>query len=207
MSKEKMDKNQDHTSERKTPAMSRRSLLKGGISAMPAVLTLQSGAALARSSNLISVTHRGNHKDHWGRTLCLDTKSVDSVNGSRRVYDLGHPAYGRVAAIRDRQHYGLTPNGIREVDESLMCRRGGVYYYRERGRYRWHDSRRELSEQEMEQLTAMQAADSGLAGRADLRYGSGGYDGGWQRVKVHRGVLVSATALSSFSGNIVVKDI
>ncbi len=207
MPKEKMDKNQDHTGTGKTPAMSRRSLLKGGISAMPAVLTLQSGAALARSSNLISVSRRGDHKDHWGRTLCLDTKSVYPVDGSRRQYDLGHPAYGRVAAIRDREYYGLTPNGIREVDESMMCRRGGVYYYRKRERYRWHDSRRNLSEQEMEQLTALQAADSGIAGSANLQYGHGGHDGGWQRVKVHRGVLVSATALSSFSGNIVVKDL
>ena len=56
-------------------SVSRRSMLKGTATAMPAILTLQSGAALARSSNLIS-TIDYKSPDRHGRTLCLNLDSV-----------------------------------------------------------------------------------------------------------------------------------
>lgn len=201
--------NQDSTKEASKSSVSRRALLKGTISAMPAVLTLQSGAAFARSSNLISASPR-NHRDRWRRTLCLDLKSVYPVNGSRRLYDLGHPAYGRVGAIRDRDHVGVTRYGVRRVRESEMCTRGGTYYYRAGRNY----GSRGLSESDIQQITQMHAGDTGqvTATSASGYYGGqdsyyGGQQSDWRRVTVHRGVLVSATALSSFSGNIVVKDL
>lgn len=145
---------------------SRRSLLRGTVTAMPALLTLQSGAALARSSNLISAT-TSNAKDGRGRTLCLDTDSVTRVPGTDGLYDADDPAYGRVFAINDRQ-YRLEPrNRARRVSEEEMCNNGGVYYYKDRRRQ----------------------------GKR------------WQSVEVKKGVLVSATALSSFADAIHIYDL
>ena len=161
--------------------MSRRALLKGTITSMPAVLTLHSGAALARSSNLIR-TSTTSHKDRYDRTLCLETDSVYRARGTHgRAYDLGEPAYGRVGAINERDYYLKTRRGVRRVHESEMCRRGGTYYY----------------------LEGDPSASHTLAS-ADTSYGQ---NDAWQPVKVKRGVLVSATALSSFAGSIVYKDI
>lgn len=197
-----------------TPSVSRRSLLKGTVSAMPAVLTLQSGAAFARSSNLISASPH-NHKDRWQRTLCLDLKSVYPVDGSRRRFDLGDPAYGRVNAIRERDYYRVTSYGVRGASEGDMCKRGGTYYYRERqsSYRRGYGSGANLSQSDIEQISQMESNGFSQDASASMgSYGGGGSYGGyqeqqWRRVKLHRGVLVSATALSSFAGNIVVKDI
>src|SRR6056297_4326102 len=83
-------------------SISRRSLLKGSVKAMPVVLTLHSGAALARSSNLISGTVTP-HMDDARRTACLDTSSVDPA-GSPDLYDLGERPHARVHMINDRDH-------------------------------------------------------------------------------------------------------
>lgn len=156
------------TTERKPQRkpLSRRAILKGSVVAMPAVLTLQSGAALARSSNLISAT-KTSATDAQGRTLCLDVDSVYSAGGSGQVYDLGEPAYAKVSAITDRDYW--TFNGYRpeRITEAQMCEQGGVFYARP-DRYSW---------------------------------------GGWEETKVPRGMLVSATALSSFATDIVLTEL
>ena len=141
--------------------VSRRALLKGTVVTMPAILTLQSGAALARSSNLISAALPGT-TDHLDRTLCLDARYVDPVRfDSHEKYDLGEPADGQVCAINDRDHFLAATAGHGQVDEWEMCERGGTYYYKNRG---------------------------------------------WQQVDVPQGILVSATALSSFAGYIDIID-
>ena len=83
-------------------SLGRRAILKRGVVAMPAILTLQSGAALARSSNLISASHPRT-TDRRGRTLCIDSRSVYPAGGRRgaRVYDLGNPPHAVVNVIRD----------------------------------------------------------------------------------------------------------
>jgi len=113
-------------------AMSRRSLLKGSVKAMPIVLTLHSGAALARSSNLISGTVTP-HMDEHRRTACLDTSSVDPA-GSPDLYDLGERPHARVHMINDRDHRIDKNNGSgTSISEAQMCENGGTYYYHESG--------------------------------------------------------------------------
>ena len=68
--------------------MSRRQLLKGSVKAMPVVLTLHSGAALARSSNLISGSGT---VDIDGKYRCLDTSNLEPLSGSNDLYDFGEP--------------------------------------------------------------------------------------------------------------------
>lgn len=154
--------NADNSADAKV--VSRRSMLKGTLTAMPAVLTLHSGAALARSSNMVSAT-RHKTPDKFGRTLCLDKKSVMPARGhrSRNLYDMGEPAYARVTAINEREYRYAPDHGSTAYDETALCERGGkAFYYK---------------------------------------------DAKWQDVQVNKGMMVSATAMTSFAGNIVVTDI
>ena len=141
----------------------RRALLKGSVAAVPTILTLQSGAAYARSSNVISASHVAT-TDRFGRTLCLDPESVDAVGGTRNLYDLNDPPSASITAIHDRDHRRAPNRSADQVRESTMCTEGGVYYHKPWG-------------------------------------------GRWQEVHVKQGVLVSATALTSFAGSIVVTDL
>jgi len=111
--------------------MSRRAVLRGGVTAMPAILTLQSGAALARSSNLISASAPGT-TDSLGRTICLDTNSVYPVGTYSDVYDLGEPPRAEVNIISDRVYYLEKDLSSEKVSHSAMCE-GGTYWYDERG--------------------------------------------------------------------------
>jgi hypothetical protein len=156
-----MGKTPEAAAERKP--FNRRALLKGSIVSLPAVLTLQSGAALARSSNLISGTSTG-ATDAQGRTLCLDVDSVYPASEHNEVYDLGEQPYGRVSAINDRDYRDRPRWHSNRVSEAQMCKNGGRYYYKRQ----WS---------------------------------------GWTETRVPRGVLVSATALTSFAGDIVITDL
>ena len=153
------------TSDEKT-VMNRRRFLSAGGKAMPVVLTLQSGAALARSSNLVSSAGY-DATDEEGRTLCMEADSVmdSSAGGSssaHEVYDLGEPAFGRVAAIPDRRYRTRPRWRAQRVSRATMCERGGVYYYRDRG---------------------------------------------WKEARIKHGMIVSATALSSFAGSVDVYEL
>lgn len=109
----------------------RRAFLRAGGKAMPAVLTLHSGAALARSSNLISAAPAGT-TDPMGYTMCLDTSTMSPVVEAGGVYDLGEPAAGTVNMIPDRIHRLDKNNGSAEIDESSMCELGGgPYWYKQ----------------------------------------------------------------------------
>ena len=107
--------------------VSRRAMLKGATAVMPAVLTLQSGAALARSSNLISAA-RYDTTDRAGRTLCLDLRTVYPVRGTGK-YDLGEPPYARMWAINPEDHRIAPDPASPGVSEAEMCRNSGVYYH------------------------------------------------------------------------------
>lgn len=115
--------------------ISRRALIRGGVTAMPAILTLQSGAALARSSNLISAAPPGT-TDRLGRTLCLNTNSVYPAADSRNVYDLGDPPRAEVNVITDREYYVDKNRGSDPVSEDAMCE-GGTYWYNDRDGSGW----------------------------------------------------------------------
>lgn len=162
--------------------LSRRSLLKAGTTAMPAILTLQSGSALARSSNLISAA-APDTRDTYGRTMCLDTDSVRPATRDSGVYDVGDPAFARVTVIRDKEFFAkestqnrnrwgtawgsdqeTDDDQMQRVSEGEMCLRGGTYYTKTFA--------------------------------------------GWREVSLpQNGIVVSATALSSFSGRIRAKYI
>jgi len=147
-------------------SVSRRALLKGTATAMPAILTLQSGAALARSSNLISTTDYKT-PDRLGRTLCLDLDSVVPASSDGRVFDLGAPPagpYAEVTAINERDYYAEANKGHGTVDEAQICRDGITAFYQN------------------------------------------SQDPAWIQVDAPGGI-VSATALTSFAGNIIVTDL
>lgn len=149
--------------------VSRRDLLRRTAVSMPMVLTLQSGAALARSSNLISAS-ASDYTDAQGRTLCLDTESVFPIGSSNDVFDLGPDPYARVTAIRDRDYRVEGKNNSATMSEAQLCETGGPAYVR------------------------------------DADFGSGTVKG-WSEVRVPNGVLVSATALTSFAGSIQINDL
>ena len=172
---------------KKPRQLSRRAVLKGSIATMPAVLTLQSGAALARSSNILGATYSPS-TDRRGRTLCLDTRSVYPVRGTRRSYDLGEPAKARVFAINENDYRALPRLDAPKVSEAQACLEDRTVYYVDR-RQSW--------------TGAWESSDSD--GEEDgLSYV---YHRNWKRARVPRGVFVSATALSSFSGKIYFHNI
>ena len=146
---ENKEKTISSTSDKTRPALvSRRALLKRGAISMPAILTLQSGAALARSSNMISASATGT-TDNIGRTLCLDTNSVYPVANSADLYDLGTPAEATVNIISDRDYYLFPESGSKKkkknkkkkskkkkmskatrVTAGNMCEDGGTYWWK-----------------------------------------------------------------------------
>jgi hypothetical protein len=122
------DTNQGHQK------VSRRAILKGSAAAMPVILTLQSGAALARSSNLVGAAPHG-ATDLDGNTLCLDTRTAYRVSDGEK-FDLGQPAYGTVNVIPRRRFFVEPNRGSSPVGPGGMCEKGGTFFYHERG---WHD--------------------------------------------------------------------
>ncbi|MCH9004544.1 MAG: hypothetical protein IH838_04545 [Proteobacteria bacterium] len=125
-------------------SISRRALIKGGVTVMPAILTLQSGAALARSSNLIRASSSYT-TDGLGRTLCMDKKSVIHADDFSEIYDLGEPPYAEVNIIpgpAERQYYYIEANkGTGSaVTPGAMCERGGTFYFKPVGGGPWEET-------------------------------------------------------------------
>jgi hypothetical protein len=105
----------------------RRRLLKVAVATAPVIATLPTGAALARSSNLIGPT-AGPGTDLQGRTLCLDATSGTSLEGG--VIDLGTPPSGYITAIRERDYVEEPKGSAAAITEREMCTRGGEFYYK-----------------------------------------------------------------------------
>lgn len=148
------------------PDASRRALLSGACKvAGPAIVTLYSGAALARSSNLISTSTKNGAE--YSKYRCLDTASVQDKVGTN-LYDLGRNPIGRVTRINStKQYYASDWKGNRtstQVSGSKMCADGGYYFRKD------------------------------------------GYNQ-YTKVRVYKGGLVSATALSSFANDITYHDV
>lgn len=141
--------------------MNRRKVIKIAVATAPIIATLPSGAALARSSNVIGDTNVGGAFDSHGRTLCLDLRS-GTVGSTGTSIDLGVPPRGSLTAIKPRNYRTAANGGAPAIDESEMCKKGGTSYY---------------------------------------------LDSGWKQVNVPKGMLVSATALSSFAGSIYTTEI
>ena len=108
----------------------RRALLRKGVTAMPAILTLHSGAALARSSNLISAAPGS--RDGNGDVWCMDTSTADYYPDSGK-YDIGDPGFANVNVLPDTDYYsgpGLSGD-VKTADE--FCASGGVRNYKPLG--------------------------------------------------------------------------
>jgi hypothetical protein len=110
----------------------RRAVLKGAVAAMPMILTLQSGAALARSSNMISASSPDSAIDSEGRTLCLDYRFVDSAYGDGEAVDVDPDGYVSVSAIMPRRYFREANEGRGEMSPDELCKRGGIGHYRNR---------------------------------------------------------------------------
>lgn len=118
--------------------MSRRKLLSGaGQAAVPAIVTLYSGAALARSSNVVSAD--GSPGAEGNRYRCLDTSSVYRTD-KPRVYDLGQDPMAHVTRINsNRQYYRIGANNHPTgypVSGQTMCETGGNYLRRDYSSFR-----------------------------------------------------------------------
>lgn len=118
-------------------SMSRRALLRSGVTAMPAILTLQSGAALARSSNLISASSP-DATDGLGRTMCLDTNTVEYASESGNVFDFGDPPRPASVNIITPREYHVEPNrGSATISPGAACERGGPIFFKPEGGGPW----------------------------------------------------------------------
>ena len=174
------------TKDSRPALMGRRAIIKGGLTAMPAILTLQSGAALARSSNLISAAPPET-TDRLGRTLCLDTNSVYAVGDSVDVYDLGEPPRAAVNIITDRDYY-IRKNDPHSRKIDLHSRRNDDH-----NRENDHHSRRNFYK-----ISEGAMCEGGT-------YWYNDRDGnGWQSVELpYRGIVVSSGAMTSISEHVI----
>ncbi len=172
--------------------MRRRVMLRGAAAAVPTILTLHSGAALARSSNLLSVAD-GAATDRDGRNLCVDESTVELNPGTRKAYDLGQPPQADVTAISPRTYYRDASGSGATVSPQEMCQNGGDYYYK--------------GDSGLTSLgTAAEKADNATFG-VRVSVDGKSVNEGWTKVTVPRGGLVSATALASFASAVNVRDI
>jgi hypothetical protein len=124
----------------KAPKLSRRSMLRAGATAMPVVLTLQSGEALAVTSNLIGSAPGARSFNtegvYDGDVLCLDTTYADPLTSGK--YDLGHDG-ATVNVIRpDVDYYPGAEGGTSgtPIGPDEFCQAGGWRKYQEAG---WND--------------------------------------------------------------------
>ena len=99
---------------------------------MPVVLTLQSGEALARSSNLIGAAPAGTRNTD-GKALCLDTSTSSPIADK---YDLHDPGYATVNSIPDADYYPLEAGrSVDPTNADAFCNKGGTMQYHSGG---WH---------------------------------------------------------------------
>lgn len=96
----------------------RRALIKGAAASLPMILTLQSGAALARSSNLISGSSEASAKDANGNTLCMDTSYATQIGDN--LYDLGPFPEGVVNEYPNVIYKTLANNGSKSLTVGMQ---------------------------------------------------------------------------------------
>lgn len=113
-------------------SVGRRALLRGGVAAMPAILTLQSGAALARSSNLISAAPGSRNGD--GNALCVDTSTLEQLTSGK--YDFDDPGHATVNVLPDEDYYPTNTGRSGDAwSADEFCETGGSRKFHDGG---WH---------------------------------------------------------------------
>ena len=169
----------------------RRMLVRGAAAAVPTILTLHSGAALARTSNLISRAP-GAPTDAAGNNLCLNERSAAEILDGGQRYDLGDPVQAEVTQIPTsdgRQFYATQDLSGDPVSGQTMCEQGGTFYY------------------ESESAVSLDANQRADLIRQSFLPPTGTGEKSAAAVEVPRGGLVSATALASFAGRVLYRTI
>jgi hypothetical protein len=178
------------TSEDRPAPFSRRSLLKGSVKAMPVVLTLHSGAALARSSNTNLISESGG-MDFDGNYRCLETRNLMPVAESESLYDFGNPrAFADVAVIPDRRYFAAAETALKPVSPSSAITPNSG----------WKPYNGSLRNESRKVLASKEVSVAEMCARGGEYY----YEeaGAWNCVRIEKGMLVSSTALHSFSSNL-----
>ena len=109
-------------------SMSRRAMLKQAGTAMPTVLTLQSGAALAATSAYIGSTSRSG-SNVAGHVFCLDVRNAEPLpNGT--TFRFVNTNYADVYVIPDVQYRDAKGRGKDNpyILSDEFCRVGGSKY-------------------------------------------------------------------------------
>jgi hypothetical protein len=133
MSNENKTANPTHRDE----LISRRRVVKVALATAPIIATLPTGAALARSSNVISASSAAAARDASGRTLCLNENS-GSMLASGNGMDLGNWPHGSVTAITQRDYRVDDKESAARVSEAAMCKQGGNFYYKQASGTFWN---------------------------------------------------------------------
>jgi len=122
------DESQDPVSSAEQASRKRRVVIRGAAAALPTILTLRSGAALARSSNLISATIE---VDPTGPNRCVALADVEPpiVQPAGSKYDLGEPPAARVTEFTSGHLYATDSGGVNRVTPLEICSNPDVAYY------------------------------------------------------------------------------
>jgi hypothetical protein len=119
-------------------SVSRRSMIRRCAVALPAVLTLPSGAALANYSNGYIREAMNDPVDDKDRHLCVDLETVDPVQDKSGFVNLGAPPSADIYAIPTNREYRLEKNNGANVEIKSgadLCyegnRDGAGYWYRD----------------------------------------------------------------------------
>jgi len=117
--------------------MSRRAVLRSATATVPTILTLTSGAALARSSNLIGTIQQAE-----GDVLCLDPRSTSGPTRTNpNVYDLGSPPYAEVTQFPQSYQYRAKGSN-KAMTPAEVCRYRGPVEIKKAGYGDWKELRR-----------------------------------------------------------------
>jgi len=118
--------------------LTRRAMLHGATVAVPTILTLGSGAALAASSNLLATNTTPTTAD----VNCLDPMSTQgTLPTNPNVYDLGSPPYADVTVIPSANRY-RNPATNTDMTTSQVCRFNGTVQVKYNGTGAWQNKTR-----------------------------------------------------------------
>ena len=120
-----------------TPLISRRMVLRGATAAVPTILTLQSGAALAASSHYLATIQDANAaRDSQGYVKCIDTASAVQETSTPRRLDLGPNPDLHMQHITPREYFYPKTTGSggdkdRPATMEAVCNQGGEFWFKD----------------------------------------------------------------------------
>lgn len=182
--------------DRKRAPARRRLVLRGAAAAVPSILTLHSGSALAARSSFLISRADGTALSDNGKYLCMDLTGADQIGPD--LYDLGDNPAPQITTIDGSAAYYKDAEGTQRASAIEVCESGELYY-RSGGTVNGPAASAPATGQGslIRQSKSVAAAPT-VSSPAE----------GLEQVQVSgRGMLVSATALRSFANHIVVREI